>query len=256
MPIFLSRQHHSHLYVWLLKDLLGLGDLGGGYSVANRLVVLALEIEDDGDEEQRRESHPDEDWHIVKAVAATSVSRVNDHRGGGTALTEAPAGVPELGRAIDQRIPGPASCAPLPSAAPDKHRSPIQDLSCEGQFMAWCGCWREKQRPEPICSLWCHLSSLPDDFLGILRWVSRGLDRESAGMLCCVPRDLGSCMRRSRSSAGRHAVHRTPRYVIVTLIPVIPVLGNKSKGNKRHCKESEQKTNLPRRSAQLCKIIP
>lgn len=188
MPIFLSRQHQSHLYVWLLKDFLRLGHLGRGYSVANRLVVLALETEDDGDEEQRRESHPDEDWHIVKAVAATNVSWGNDHRDGGAALTEAPAGVPEPGRAIDQRIPGPASCAPLPSAAPDEHRSPIQDLSCEGQFMAWCGCWREKQRPEPICSLWCHLSSLPDDFLGILRWVSRGLDRESAGMLCCVPR--------------------------------------------------------------------
>lgn len=83
MPIFLSRQHHSYLYAWLLKDLLGLRHLGRGYSVTNRLVVLALEVEDDGDEEQRKECHPDEDWHIVKAVAATCVSWVNDRRGGG-----------------------------------------------------------------------------------------------------------------------------------------------------------------------------
>lgn len=216
MPIFPSRQHHSYLYAWLLKDLLGLRHLGRGYSVANRLVVLALEVEDDNDEYQRAESNPDECWQIVEAVAATCVSWVNDHRGGGTAHTEAPAGAPELGQAIDRRIPGPASCVPLPSATPDKHRNSIQDLNCESQFMAWCGCWQEKQRPEPICWLWCHMSSLPNDFLGTLRRVSRGLDRESAGMRRCVPRGTltaGSCMRRSHSSAtvlltapGEHAV--------------------------------------------------
>lgn len=115
----LSRQHQSHLYVWLLQDLLGLGHLGGGYSVANRLVVLACQVQDHGDEEQRPDGHPDEDWHIVKAVTATRVSWVNDGRDGRAAHTVVPGDAPGFGLAIDQKSPGPASGVPLPSAAPD-----------------------------------------------------------------------------------------------------------------------------------------
>lgn len=119
--------------------------------------------------------------------------------------------------------------------------------------MAWCGC---RQRIEARTSLlvvvlWCHLSSLPDDFLGILRRVFRGLHRVSAG----VPVPLlkaGSYTRRSLASGLCIALDErrgcTTLYVPLTMITItclIWVNRDEQRG------ELETKIKFGERDAQL-----
>lgn len=106
--------------------------------------------------------------------------------------------------------------------------------------MARCGCRQEKQDTKSICLLWCHLSCLPDDFLGILRWVSGVLAAHrqarslKLGAARADPTQVPPLVDSSGRTCSTPVHHAVPGHVPLTLIPVIAILGNKKMRKQDH----------------------